>query len=122
MALSDKVKLTRRSSLAMLVAVALLAGCGHRAKPAAQSGLFDNQDQATISCLKHQSEQPGPLYTGGQSADTAHILQMMQYFTSNGAKPYCDGAKATAIDQTWAKLYLSLGGTSHDVRAVLGSS
>ncbi len=107
-----------------LAVMALLAGCGHsKAHPAASSGLFDNQQQATITCMTHQKQQPGVLYTGGANgADTAHILQMMQYYTSNGKKAYCDGAKPTAVDQAWGRLYLTLGGTADAVRSVLAGS
>jgi hypothetical protein len=110
--------------IAAIVATALLAGCGHgKPHPAASSGLFDNQQQATITCMAHQTQRPGVLYTGGANgADTAHILQMMQYYTSNGKRTYCDGAKPTAIDQAWARLYLTLGGTTDAVRSALGGA
>lgn len=115
---------SRTLILTALAATALLTGCGH-GKPhqAASSGLFDNQQQASITCMAHQSQQPGVLYTGGaQGGDTAHILQMMQYYTSNGTKAYCDGAKPTVIDQAWARLYLTLGGTTAAVHSALSGS
>lgn len=107
----------RRAKLAVSVAVLVLsAGCGHKAHQAAPSGLFDNQQQASLACMAHQSQQPGTLYiAGAQGADTAHILQMMQYFASNGNKPYCDGAKPSAIDQAWGRLFVSLGGAASAV-------
>jgi hypothetical protein len=109
--------------LATVVTLVLVAGCGSHKHAAAAAGLFDDQGQATLTCLAHQGQQPGSLYTGGmRSADTAHILQMMQYYTSNGSKPYCDGAKPTAIDRAWGRLYVSLGGPAAKVSTVLGPS
>lgn len=136
MALSDPVVLTSQAARStarsgptrLLGTVAVLtmalAGCrAHSSHPAVAkpSGLFDNQNQATLGCLAHQGQQPGPLYTAGAQADTGHVLQMMQYYTSNGTKPFCDGAKPTAFDLDWARLYVSLGGQAAKVRAILAS-
>ncbi len=111
-----------RAPIGAMLAAVLLTGCGghsHRTASATPSGLFDAQNQTTLSCLAHQKQPPGPLYTGGVHADTAHILQMMQYYTSNGSKPFCDKAKPSAIDLDWARLYVSLGGSPAKVPAVL---
>ena len=126
MASSDRPGLVRRPATLALAAVALtaaLAGCGHSSKkPAVAAGLFDSQNQAKLTCMAHQTQHPGTLYTGGAAgADTAHILEMLQYYTANGAKPYCDGAKPTATDVQWAKLYVSLGGATAKVPSALGS-
>lgn len=110
------------AALATLMLLVGVTGCGRTHKSAA-AGLFDDQQQASLTCMTHQHQQPGPLYTGGeQHADTAHILQMMQYYTSNGSKPYCDGARPSAIDQAWAKLYVSLGGQAVKVHTAAGTS
>ncbi len=124
MASSDSLKPRHvlGTGLAALMVIGGIAGCGHTHKSAA-TGLFDDQQQATLTCMTHQSQRPGPLYTGAaQHADTAHILQMMQYYTSNGAKPYCDGASPTTIDQAWARLYVSLGGQAVKVHTASGGS
>ncbi len=124
MASSDSTRARRvlGTGTAALAVIATVAGCSHRHRGVA-AGLFDDQRQASVTCMAHQSEQPGPLYTGGaQAADTAHILQMMQYYTSNGAKPYCDGARPTAIDRSWAALYVSLGGQAAKVHTAIGAS
>ncbi|MGI8666343.1 MAG: hypothetical protein ACR2N4_09975 [Jatrophihabitans sp.] len=123
MASSDRPRRSQfLAGLAVLALTGALVGCGHHASHAT-SGLFDNQQQASLSCMAHQGQQPGPLYTAGaQGADTAHVLQMMQYYTSNGSKPYCDGAKPSAIDQAWARLYVLLGGQATMVRTAAGSS
>ena len=126
MALSDHRSVKVAALKVVVVGLALttaLTGCGHSSKKTAvAAGLFDSQNQAKLTCMTHQTQQPGPLYTGGAAkADTAHILEMMQYFTANGAKPYCDGAKATSDDTQWAKLYVSLGGAAAKVPTALGS-
>ena len=121
MALSEHRSL-KVVAVGLAITVAL-TGCGHSSKKAAiAAGLFDSQNQTKLTCMTHQTQQPGPLYTGGAaSADTAHILEMMQYYTANGAKPYCDGAKASADDAQWAKLYVSLGGAAAKVPSALGA-
>lgn len=123
MASSDSTRGCRvlGAGTAVLAVIATVAGCGHQHRGAA--GLLDDQRQASVTCMAHQSQQPGRLYTGGaQAGDTAHILQMMQYYTSNGAKPYCDGARPTAIDRSWARLYVSLGGQVAKVHTAIGAS
>lgn len=110
------------AGLATLLVLGGLTGCSRTHKSAA-TGLFDNQQQATLTCMTHQLEPPGPLYNGGeQHADTAHILQMMQYYTSNGSKPYCDGARPSTLDRAWAKLYVALGGQAAKVHTAAGTS
>lgn len=117
MASSDRQVVS--GALTFLVAALLMTGCGHHggAPKASQQGLFN--DQQAGSCMAHQPGRPGPLYTAGAGADTAHILQMMQYYTANGTKPYCDRAAPNAADQAWGQLYVSLGGLRARVRTVL---
>lgn len=110
------------AGLATLMVMGGVTGCGRTHKSAA-TGLFDDQQQASLTCMTHQHELPGLLYTGGtQHADTAHILQLMQYYTSNGSKPYCDGARPSTIDHAWAKLYVALGGPAAKVHTAASTS
>jgi hypothetical protein len=125
MALCNRSKTLVATVLVTVVLSATLAGCGGgKSKTAAsQTGLFNNQNQAKITCLAHQTQAPSVLYTGGANgADTAHILEMLQYYTANGDKTYCDSAKASAIDLDWAHLYVKLGGDATKVRTILGTA
>lgn len=106
-----------RNCLGLSLAALVVSSCG--GGHAGASGLFDDQNQTAIGCMNHQEQQPGELYTGGDHADTGHILEMMQYLTRHGDEPYCDGKTATAIDAAWGKLYVSLGGQQSNVRTVL---
>ncbi|MGW0972026.1 hypothetical protein [Streptomyces sp. NPDC002516] len=90
---------------ALLGAVAL-GGCGVSA-----DGRLDAQaNDPTPVCRVHQKEPPGGRYTAGTKADTAAVLQMLRYYTANGAKAFCDGKPPTGTDRRWTDLYAELGG------------
>lgn len=101
---------------AVLVA-AVLAGCssGPDLGP-----VFDDEAGAAVTCLTHQTGEPGPRYTEPESRDTAQVLAMMKYYTQHGALPFCDGAPAGYADRAWVQAYLDLGGRAEKVPTVLG--
>lgn len=43
-------------------------------------------------------------------------MSILRYYTSNGAKPYCDGKAATDADQAWRKLYVRMGADQGNLR------
>ncbi|MFF3446018.1 hypothetical protein ACFYXJ_02635 [Streptomyces sp. NPDC002667] len=90
---------------ALLGAIAL-GGCG-----ASADGRLDAQaNDPTPVCRVHQKQPPGSRYTAGTEADTAAVLQMLRYYTANGAKAFCDGRPPTGTDRRWTDLYTELGG------------
>jgi hypothetical protein len=90
---------------APLAVALLLNGC------ASTKGALNAQpDTPSPTCLVHQTKEPADRYTAGTSADTLSILEMMRYYTSNGAKRFCDGKPATPTDLHWMELYTRLGG------------
>ncbi len=109
---------TRRSSPRTVYVVAavalLLAGCS------SDDGRFDVGESEDISCMEHQSDEPGEAYTGGEEGgDTAAILAVFRYYVSNGSKPYCDGEPPTETDRMWAQLVVDLGGSRDSVEPIL---
>ncbi|MDX8147989.1 hypothetical protein SK854_38160 [Lentzea sp. BCCO 10_0061] len=100
--------------LIVLAALALgLAACGTEGTPTAQ---FDDERQSDISCMKHQEQTPGEEYFDEGNWDTVVSLSLLRYYTSNGAKPYCDGKTATDADQGWRKLYVQMGAEKNNLR------
>ncbi|MCX4751640.1 hypothetical protein OG455_40105 [Kitasatospora sp. NBC_01287] len=94
-------------ALLLLPLLPLAAGC----ERAPADGRFDAQPATpSPSCLVHQAEPPGTRYRDTASSDGPAVLEMMRYYTANGAKPYCDGHPPTAVDQQWTRLYTELGG------------
>lgn len=103
----------RSTALAVLVTAMLLAGCS------GEDGRFDAGDTAEITCMEHQTSEPGPAYTGGEDGDTAAIFGMLRYYVANGSKPYCDGEPPTETDRMWAQLVVDLGGSADSVAPIL---
>src|SRR5690349_19437224 len=87
-------------------ALVALAACSTSGAAAAR---FDDEQQSDISCMKHQEQQPGEEYFDEGNWDTVVSLSILRYYTSNGAKPYCDGKAASDADQGWRKLYVQMG-------------
>ncbi|MFD7734795.1 hypothetical protein ACFV6F_30990 [Kitasatospora phosalacinea] len=107
---------TRRTRPLLLLAVtaALLTGCGG----GRSDGSFDAQPGTpSPTCLQHQEQEPGGRYTGGQESDPTAVLEMMRFYTANGAKAYCDGRPPTDADLRWTRLYTDLGGDAGHVAA-----
>lgn len=98
-----------------------LAGCssGPEGGP-----VFDNEGGAEVTCMAHQPDEPGTRYTDKATRDelknTGEILAVMKYYTSNGAKPYCDNQPASDVDRAWGQLYDDLGGTPEKIPTLLG--
>ncbi|MGW2787576.1 hypothetical protein ACWC3X_41340 [Streptomyces populi] len=93
---------------ALLGAIAL-GGCGTSA-----DGRLDAQaNDPTPVCRIHQKQLPGSRYTAGPKADTAAVLQMLRYYTANGAKAFCDGKPPTGTDRRWTDLYTALRGRNN---------
>lgn len=96
--------------------VVVVAGCtgsgGSGGSEAPQDVRFALPTQTPVTCLEHQSELPGPAYTGGVDGDTAAILGMLRYWASNGSLPYCDGEPPSDVDQRWRDLVVELGAAS----------
>ncbi|SFQ95377.1 hypothetical protein SAMN04488564_10184 [Lentzea waywayandensis] len=100
--------------LIVLAALALgLAACSTESTPTAQ---FDDERQSDVSCMKHQEQTPGEEYFDEGNWDTVVSLSLLRYYTSNGAKPYCDGKSATDADQGWRKLYVQMGAEKNNLR------
>jgi hypothetical protein len=98
------------AAMTAAVTAALPAGCGRPTGPfAAGSGAYP------LACMTHQRYAPG----GRAAGDTAHGLEVLRYYTANGARPYCDGENPTAQDRDWARLYVRLGARPEYVRGIL---
>lgn len=107
----------RRPVITLGLAAAVLAGCSSEPDP---GPVFDSEAGAAVTCLVHQSGEPGAAYTDRAQRDTGRVLAMMRYYTAYGALPFCDGAPAGDSDRAWAQAYLDLGGTAEKVPTVLG--
>jgi hypothetical protein len=99
--------------IVFVFAVAALAACSTQGSAVAQ---FDDEQQSDVSCMKHQDQQPGEEYFDEGNWDTVVSLSILRYYTTNGAKPYCDGKEATAADQGWRKLYVQMGADQTNLR------
>ena len=112
----------RRPTLLTGAAIALAWVLGGCASTDSASGRFDpGTAAAPLTCLAHQSDQPGVAYTAGEGADTAAIFTMLKYFTANkSVTAYCDGKVPTKIDRTWARLYIDLGAEAANVTHIVG--
>lgn len=107
------MRIWRSTVLVVPVAAMLLAGCS------GDDGRFDPGDSDEITCMEHQSDEPGTAYTSGEDGDTAAILAVFRYYVTNGSKPYCDGEPPTDTDRLWAKLVVDLGGSEASVAPIL---
>ncbi len=97
----------------IVLAVLALAACSSQGTATAR---FDDEQQSDISCMKHQDQQPGEEYFEEGNWDTVVSLSLLRYYTSNGAKPYCDGKEATPADLGWRKLYVRMGADQTNLR------
>jgi hypothetical protein len=97
--------------------VLAVVGCSGKPDP---GPVFDNEGAQDVSCMVHQTEQPGARYTERDMRNTGEVLALMRYYTTNGAKAYCDATPASDADKAWAQVYLNLGGTTEKVPAVVG--
>lgn len=88
-------------TVASVLAALLLAGCSAAAE---QDGpTFVLPDGDTVTCQEHQPSPPSAAYAGDASADTVAMLDLLQYWTANGDKPYCDGEPPTENDVLWSQ-------------------
>ena len=99
-----------------LIVLAALALAACSTSPETVTAQFDDEQQSDISCLKHQDQTPGEEYFDEGNWDTVVSLSLLRYYTSNGAKPYCDGKAASEADQGWRKLYVRLGADQTNLR------
>jgi hypothetical protein len=99
--------------IVFVFAALALTACTSEGAAAAQ---FDDQQQADISCMKHQDQKPGEAYFDEGNWDTVVSLSILRYYTSNGEKPYCDGKAATEADEGWRKLYVQMGADQTNLR------
>ncbi|WP_367125562.1 hypothetical protein [Streptomyces phytohabitans] len=99
---------------AVLLTGLALTGCGRDTS----DGSLDVQSATpSPTCRVHQTEEPGDQYTGRSDADPRAVLELMRYYTANGAKPFCDDRAPTGTDRRWADLYSQLGGGREHVVA-----
>lgn len=104
-------------AVGLTMAGALLAGCSSAPDPGPR---FDNEGAQQLTCMRHQPTMPGARYTDVAHRRTDETLPLLRYYTSNAAKPYCDGAPPTDIDRRWAQLYVDLGADRATVANLLG--
>jgi hypothetical protein len=97
----------------IVLAALAVAACSSEPVVTAQ---FDDEQQSDISCMKHQEQTPGEEYFDEGNWDTVVSLSILRYYTSNGAKPYCDGKAATEADQGWRSLYVRMGADQTNLR------
>jgi hypothetical protein len=72
-----------------------------------------------LTCMNHQPQPPGPRYTDDTQRRTDETLALLRYYTTNGGKPYCDGAGPTDIDRQWIDIYVRLGADRKNVAPLL---
>jgi hypothetical protein len=106
-----------------LLALVLLSAtaCSGSTDAITQSGASDPEfltKGGTANCMAHQKAKPGKSYE--ETGDTGAKLQMLHYYTVNGALPYCDGKAPTAVDKAWANLYVKLGADATKVAKITG--
>ncbi len=104
----------RLLTVAVLAVLAALAGCS------SAPVVFDNAGGQPVTCLEHQSGEPGPTYTDPEQRSTGDVLALMRYYTAHGTMPFCDGAPAGDGDRAWAQVYVDLGGSAEKVSSALG--
>lgn len=113
-----------RATTGTALAVAALSAC---AVACTGSGNDKNSERApfeaaptTATCQEHQRSRPGSEYTSPEEGDTAKVLNVLEHYTANGRKPYCDGKPATATDLAWARLYVDMGADAAYLSGELG--
>lgn len=105
-----------RVPILLLCSTALLAACAGTPEP---GPVFDNESGTELTCMRHQSQPPGPRYTDEAMRGTGETLSLLRYYTAHGRKPFCDGQVPTDIDKQWAQLYVTLGADRTNVTALL---
>lgn len=103
----------------LVIGTALLALAACSSEPDL-GPVFDSEGGQPVSCLTHQSGEPGAAYTDRELRDTNRVLPLMRYYTAHGTLPFCDSAPAGDSDRAWARTYLDLGGAPDRVTSVLG--
>ncbi|GGM73148.1 hypothetical protein GCM10011609_06240 [Lentzea pudingi] len=106
-----------RVSILFLCCAFGLISCASSPEP---GPVFDNEGGAELTCMRHQSQPPGPRYTDESMRSTGETLSLLRYYTAHGSKPFCDSHKATDFDKQWAQLYVTLGADRANVTALLG--
>ncbi|WP_439657585.1 hypothetical protein ACSHWB_35055 [Lentzea sp. HUAS TT2] len=101
----------------LLCCATVLTACTTTADP---GPVFDNENGADLTCLRHQSQPPGPRYTDESMRNTGETLSLLRYYTAHGRKPFCDNQSPTDADKQWAQLYVTLGADRTNVTALLG--
>ncbi|WP_328912333.1 MULTISPECIES: hypothetical protein [unclassified Streptomyces] len=91
-----------RTAALLLLAVALTA-CG--ASGPRTGALDQGSPDAHPTCRVHQHVLPGSDYTGGKDSSPRAVLDMLRYYTSQRALPFCDHKPPTAQDSAWTGLY-----------------
>lgn len=99
--------------IVFVFAALALTACTSQSGATAQ---FDDEQQGDIACMRHQDQTPGEEYFDEGNWDTVVSLSILRYYTTNGAKPYCDGKAATEADQGWRKLYVQMGADQTNLR------
>jgi hypothetical protein len=101
----------------LVVTSGVVAGCSSAPAP---GPVFNNEGAVEVTCLVHQTEEPGARYTAREMRRTDDVLALMRYYTAHGAKPFCDNAAPGESDKAWAQVYVDLGGTTEKVPTVFG--
>lgn len=83
--------------------------------------VFDNEGGRPVTCMVHQPAAPGSRYTDPQRRDTVQVLTLLHYYTDNGPEPYCDKQAPSAVDRSWAQLYVELGANPTAVQRLLST-
>ncbi len=97
-----------------VLGLGVLAGCS------SEPAVFNNEGGQAVSCLTHQTGEPGASYIDPEQRDTGQVFAMMKYYTQYGTMPFCDGDAAGDSDRAWAQVYLDLGGNTDKVPTVMG--
>lgn len=93
---------TTRTAALLLTTITLTA-CGVSGP---RTGALDQgSPNAHPTCRVHQHVLPGADYTGGKNSTPLSVLDMLRYYTSHRALPFCDHKPATAQDTAWTRLY-----------------
>lgn len=98
----------------LLAAFGAVAACSSTPDP-----VFDNEGGQEVTCMAHQTAEPGARYLDLEMRDTADVFAVLRYYTANGTKPYCDNAPATDADRAWAEFYADQVGSPDRVSAIL---
>lgn len=109
------MRLSSPPLIALALALLATTGCADDGGP-----IFNNEGGRPISCMQHQQAPPGSRYTDTEQHPTTAVFAVLRYYTANGTKPYCDGARATDADRAWAEVYLHQGAQRANVAPIVG--